>query len=156
VLVNWCLRMMRINIKIVKCLEYSCWSTRKKKIKVKSYYSAGTLNRKMTVNKTFTKDGILRVSAHKVSMAVGEIREVITYKDAEVISLIFCEHFFVNNCGCIDNTRFPSPRYTISQIVLAIQEIIPNLTTESLSSKDLLRERIYKSSLNSIYIYWLE
>lgn len=157
ILINWCLRLMKSDIKVVKCLEYSCWSSRKKKIKTKTYRAAGTLNNTKIVDKEFrNRNGTLMNKTHRVSMAIGEIYEVITYRDAGVIPPTFCEHFFVNNCQCLGNTRFPGPKYNVANIVSAVKEVKPQLECGEYTPKDFFRERIYGSPTNSIFVFGLE
>jgi hypothetical protein len=152
-LINWCLKLSCIAIKIVKCLEYKCWANKRGQIKIKRFRSAGTLNPKRVVNKVVVHEAEIITKSHRVSLAVGEIYEVVTYHDSEVISKSFCEHYFVSNAGVVSNTRFPQSKYSVDDLIEVVKRKSRIGTIQCYIIKDLISETCYWSKNNKIKVF---
>jgi hypothetical protein len=152
-LTNWCLRMADISVKVIKCLEYTCWANKRGQVKIKRYYSSGTMNNKRIVNNVIIGSTGIQTESYRISLALGEVYEVVTYHDLEAISKSFCDHYFISNMGRISNTRFPQPRYTMDQIIAAAKKVSQINVVTHHTHKDFLFETCHSSRNNRIRMF---
>jgi hypothetical protein len=155
-LMNWCLKITQVAIKIIKCLEYVCWANKRGQLKIKLYSSSGTLNDKRTVEKVIVNGNSVITKSYRVSLAIHEINEVTTYRDSEVISKSFCEHYFVSNLGRITNTTFPQNKYSVRDIANAVHKVSGIRLLVDYTSKDFFLEPCYHSRNNRIRNFFFD
>jgi len=155
-LLNWCLRITQVSIKIIKCLEYTCWANKRGQVKTKRYRSSGTLNDKKIVNSVVVRENHIITKSYRVSLALNEIVEVVTYLDLEAISKSFCDHYFISNAGRVTNTRFPQSKYSVQNILTVVQKVSKIQLLTNHTPKDFQFEVCYSDHNNRIRSFFYD
>jgi hypothetical protein len=137
--VNFLNKRLNKPFKVYKLLEYQC-EDNKGYMKNKWFRSPGTVNkRKQLVSQ---QGGVTRCV--RASLLVGSISEIVTKKKVTgVISVEFCEHYFVSNLGCITNTSWPTIRNSPERLIAKVQQKI-NVGPCMFDAHDCVWELVYR------------